>query len=131
THIKSNFFFQAEDGIRDFHVTGVQTCALPILVGSRGNSTASRPPIHSRFIKKGLSKEVKGITTLAIPTVHPSSLRPVLLGMGLSNPRMKNGSDIYRIEQRTIIMSSNLSPPNGAAHRPTAMEKWHVPVAEK
>src|SRR5690606_39335099 len=27
------FFFQAEDGIRDFHVTGVQTCALPIFVG--------------------------------------------------------------------------------------------------
>src|SRR5690606_40481797 len=25
-----HFFFQAEDGIRDFHVTGVQTCALPI-----------------------------------------------------------------------------------------------------
>src|SRR5690606_41924938 len=24
------FFFQAEDGIRDFHMTGVQTCALPI-----------------------------------------------------------------------------------------------------
>src|SRR5690606_41090466 len=24
------FFFQADDGIRDFHVTGVQTCALPI-----------------------------------------------------------------------------------------------------
>ena len=28
------FFFQAEDGIRDrFHVTGVQTCALPISEG--------------------------------------------------------------------------------------------------
>src|SRR5437870_10686366 len=26
------FFFQAEDGIRDGHVTGVQTCALPIYV---------------------------------------------------------------------------------------------------
>ena len=26
------FFFQAEDGIRDIGVTGVQTCALPILV---------------------------------------------------------------------------------------------------
>src|SRR6267378_6224930 len=25
-----NFFFQAEDGIRDLYVTGVQTCALPI-----------------------------------------------------------------------------------------------------
>src|SRR5690625_7761828 len=30
THIFYIFFFQAEDGIRDGHVTGVQTCALPI-----------------------------------------------------------------------------------------------------
>src|SRR5215813_14586991 len=29
------FFFQAEDGIRDADVTGVQTCALPISLGSR------------------------------------------------------------------------------------------------
>src|SRR5207244_9788789 len=29
----SFFFFQAEDGIRDDLVTGVQTCALPILLG--------------------------------------------------------------------------------------------------
>src|SRR5256885_5937389 len=27
------FFFQAEDGIRDYKVTGVQTCALPICFG--------------------------------------------------------------------------------------------------
>src|SRR5438874_8187446 len=27
------FFFQAEDGIRDLYVTGVQTCALPICIG--------------------------------------------------------------------------------------------------
>src|SRR5690349_24183844 len=27
------FFFQAEDGIRDLYVTGVQTCALPIWPG--------------------------------------------------------------------------------------------------
>src|SRR5690606_40473293 len=30
--VSSLFFFQAEDGIRDFHVTGVQTCALPIFL---------------------------------------------------------------------------------------------------
>src|SRR5438874_7135542 len=29
------FFFQAEDGIRDLYVTGVQTCALPILHGNQ------------------------------------------------------------------------------------------------
>src|SRR5690606_40252117 len=36
------FFFQAEDGIRDFHVTGVQTCALPIyaLLPTMGGQTA-------------------------------------------------------------------------------------------
>src|SRR5690606_17960682 len=31
------FFFQAEDGIRDFHVTGVQTCALPICKLKKGS----------------------------------------------------------------------------------------------
>src|SRR5690606_41195896 len=36
-----SFFFQAEDGIRDFHVTGVQTCALPI--SSNATSAASIP----------------------------------------------------------------------------------------
>ena len=30
------FFFQAEDGIRDVAVTGVQTCALPISITSAG-----------------------------------------------------------------------------------------------
>src|SRR5207253_8179498 len=32
------FFFQAEDGIRDGHVTGVQTCALPISPEYHGDS---------------------------------------------------------------------------------------------
>src|SRR6266700_814184 len=35
TALASFFFFQAEDGIRGFHVTGVQTCALPIFVRCR------------------------------------------------------------------------------------------------
>src|SRR5690606_39315850 len=47
------FFFQAEDGIRDFHVTGVQTCALPIstprAARARPRSSASaRRPSTSR-----------------------------------------------------------------------------------
>src|SRR5256886_334365 len=35
------FFFQAEDGIRDLTVTGVQTCALPICSGSIGRRPSS------------------------------------------------------------------------------------------
>src|SRR5947209_16404428 len=41
------FFFQAEDGIRDIGVTGVQTCALPICAprggGARARSGRSKP----------------------------------------------------------------------------------------
>src|SRR5690606_39684994 len=39
----ASFFFQAEDGIRDFHVTGVQTCALPIY--------SAAAPRAKRFIR--------------------------------------------------------------------------------
>src|SRR5205085_5551569 len=40
--VTSCFFFQAEDGIRDLTVTGVQTCALPILRPRHGNAGAHR-----------------------------------------------------------------------------------------
>src|SRR6185436_13698944 len=36
------FFFQAEDGIRDDLVTGVQTCALPIWLGRRASERPQR-----------------------------------------------------------------------------------------
>src|SRR5690606_39659395 len=38
------FFFQAEDGIRDFHVTGVQTCALPICDGHQEAEEKNQRP---------------------------------------------------------------------------------------
>src|SRR5699024_11345038 len=40
----NNFFFQAEDGIRDRNVTGVQTCALPIY------ARPARPTIHPNVV---------------------------------------------------------------------------------
>src|SRR5690606_40065910 len=39
------FFFQAEDGIRDFHVTGVQTCALPISMPTIKKKMAISPSL--------------------------------------------------------------------------------------
>src|SRR2546430_7631036 len=38
------FFFQAEDGIRDLTVTGVQTCALPISAPASSAPGGHRPP---------------------------------------------------------------------------------------
>src|SRR2546427_9381471 len=37
------FFFQAEDGIRDLTVTGVQTCALPISLGVQETEQVAQP----------------------------------------------------------------------------------------
>src|SRR3712207_6864943 len=40
------FFFQAEDGIRDIGVTGVQTCALPISVRRTPSYALYRSPLR-------------------------------------------------------------------------------------
>src|SRR5437773_3362872 len=55
------FFFQAEDGIRDRDVTGVQTCALPILrrlprpEPALGRCRAPRGPLHGPVWRAGLT----------------------------------------------------------------------------
>src|SRR5205807_5591718 len=45
------FFFQAEDGIRDYKVTGVQTCALPI------SSVEFRVASNPEFLREGTAVE--------------------------------------------------------------------------
>src|SRR5438874_7471338 len=57
------FFFQAEDGIRDLYVTGVQTCALPIFYryGATPTESAMRAIDNLREVY-GI-RRVKFITT--------------------------------------------------------------------
>src|SRR5256885_11207714 len=46
------FFFQAEDGIRDYKVTGVQTCALPIFLhGDSGKQTSPVSRLSDRELE--------------------------------------------------------------------------------
>src|SRR2546426_10492694 len=76
------FFFQAEDGIRDYKVTGVQTCALPIL---RVGRPAPRPPLPlaGRVARRSGAKRreasgggggviVRGRATISIATPTPN-----------------------------------------------------------
>src|SRR5256885_6318419 len=69
------FFFQAEDGIRDYKVTGVQTCALPILIGYtvafiRPTPSAAAVDRTVRHESRGsLAKEGK-LEALAAPAVE-------------------------------------------------------------
>src|SRR5690606_39613651 len=63
------FFFQAEDGIRDFHVTGVQTCALPI--SSLNAPTATRLAVSKMRVPGPIRA-----ATLARPLASAALRRP-------------------------------------------------------
>src|SRR5690606_40368157 len=77
------FFFQAEDGIRDFHVTGVQTCALPIYHVTQLRDTTSKASIFWRTRPSASGVHVarnattsSGATTSSVPSmcISPASL---------------------------------------------------------
>src|SRR5256884_9494278 len=79
------FFFQAEDGIRDVAVTGVQTCALPIssiTVEANGGDLLEKDPSFHTDVDTGLtdrmplesqSSSVSSLVTLATPGVVADS----------------------------------------------------------
>src|SRR5256885_10387446 len=60
------FFFQAEDGIRDYKVTGVQTCALPI---SLEYLRTEWPKLKSLFVlgTPSMCKEFEAAGFLQVP----------------------------------------------------------------
>src|SRR6266446_6556016 len=59
------FFFQAEDGIRDYKVTGVQTCALPISNEIRAAESVPTDKIEVKEQEKKLARQL--IESLAAP----------------------------------------------------------------
>src|SRR2546422_5443326 len=55
------FFFQAEDGIRDVAVTGVQTCALPICLSTSSSWAETAAGTTSRTIPPGRGSLFPGL----------------------------------------------------------------------
>src|SRR2546430_11224913 len=80
------FFFQAEDGIRDLTVTGVQTCALPISRRRREPPRALPEDAHSR---------------------RPALLREVLLHAG--RPRLPGVRHRTRADRRARLLGDRKS----------------------
>src|SRR3712207_7295568 len=72
------FFFQAEDGIRDIGVTGVQTCALPILFAGDAEEIVRQQTALESFIARTpcLRRQrgrIMARNSCAGPWVHSSS----------------------------------------------------------
>src|SRR5690606_40919497 len=70
---------QAEDGIRDFHVTGVQTCALPISEGSRRTYNQSPSGMEER-VDIGAKSAVLGMFTQELTANGATGTRTAVCG---------------------------------------------------
>src|SRR2546430_5264305 len=79
------FFFQAEDGIRDLTVTGVQTCALPIYTVVKGMGLPWQTALGCVFLSgvAFLVLTVAGVRQLIVSAVPRSLFAAVAGGVGL------------------------------------------------
>src|SRR5260370_9263843 len=97
------FFFQAEDGIRDSSVTGVQTCALPISNSASAFETFVREKADALFVATDpmLLSERDAIAAFAarerIPAIHFE--RQYALGGGL----ISYGTSISGIDRQAGV----------------------------
>src|SRR5437667_3179531 len=93
------FFFQAEDGIRDRDVTGVQTCALPIFaapaVSAGMSKRAPQPASAASTIKAGA--DAIAVSATARPHPGPPPRRP-----GREGPALARGWGSARSEERRV-----------------------------
>src|SRR6266542_7122189 len=112
------FFFQAEDGIRDATVTGVQTCALPILFvqtrecdfGSVGNAYSPTVPVtpcpRANEIGNAVGDDEPGILVAHFRSPQAS------LGLHHTNSQLagstcpaSNTRGCYRLTYRVAVVS--------------------------
>src|SRR5690606_40499731 len=66
---------QAEDGIRDFHVTGVQTCALPIFSFGQARTGRRLPTVFSADEAARVVAAMEGEYRLMAQLMYGSGLR--------------------------------------------------------
>src|SRR2546427_3518428 len=127
------FFFQAEDGIRDLTVTGVQTCALPIAVrvgaapsarglGKLAASACSRvsAPASGMCSTRGSA----GLSRRVLSTLSP----PATPGSGRRAPSRGAPNSGRRFSTRSSKASS--APRNAMYSRSAALRSFSIPLAQ-
>src|SRR6266511_1014935 len=105
------FFFQAEDGIRDFHVTGVQTCALPISPGTDTGHEGQAPCRCARDHADESGSRVTSGSTDAVgalalgPCSRTHSATSSAVSAGLPSAGMSTGTIVLRYTAKAIWSS--------------------------
>src|SRR3989442_16033108 len=114
-YVYSNFFFQAEDGIRDADVTGVQTCALPI-------SAWLRSPLARKIVALAIASSEPGTEqkvaayAATIKTNPPTDRRVALLQrLDCATAATEISSDLVAAASRAIPFAVSAAAP--AVHK--------------
>src|SRR3712207_6902423 len=104
------FFFQAEDGIRDIGVTGVQTCALPIFAALvpraeiEGEMGDSHVGLQARLMSQALRKLTGSISKSRCLVIFINQVR-MKIGVMYGNPETTTGGNA-RSEEHTSELQS-------------------------
>src|SRR5215208_1172414 len=127
------FFFQAEDGIRDVHVTGVQTCALPIW---RGMARGALVVILSDGWERGdpglVAREMERLSRLAYrivwvnPRVGASGFSPRAAGMAAALPHcdaLVSGHSLEALEEVVEAIAAEHEQPPAYEREPEPEEE--------
>src|SRR6266700_6670460 len=149
TRRRSIFFFQAEDGIRGFHVTGVQTCALPIWPACRlspGREASTAPWLRigntwlARWWRRPPSRDpTDGLFRVARATKRQGAGALAAQSAGdLSGPRMvaRARPPVHPADpatRRRILLAAASGPPRPARPRTRGTERrtGRLGVAER
>src|SRR5207249_7022732 len=110
------FFFQAEDGIRDRNVTGVQTCALPICLVLARDRLGIKPLFYTSGPRGfGFASEIKALVAgrLTQRQVDPGALLHYL-----SCGYVPGAATIYRDVQRLAPGELLVADRDGVERRP-------------
>src|SRR2546426_4114990 len=91
------FFFQAEDGIRDYKVTGVQTCALPIYAAIVFAPAGPLVPAALRAVEKGGTVVCAGIHMSDIPAFPYDILWGERVVRSVANLTRRDGEKFLRL----------------------------------
>src|SRR5438445_9180025 len=119
------FFFQAEDGIRDIGVTGVQTCALPIWIGGYLMSTVTLRAHAQKYLDEiGCPYKKYSENLYVTPGPHAcSKLIAAAMDAGAKIQNMTSFEDIVlREKNRVAGVVINWTPVQALPHEITCVD---------
>src|SRR5690606_40981384 len=102
-----------EDGIRDFHVTGVQTCALPILVVSRSPSKYPGKIVSAKKVIQLASCTGRKFGTPA-STAAQIKISPSAISASTRTKLCKTAGHVTRSEERRVGKESRTNVDSNA-----------------